>query len=166
MQVFKAPHDLGSIPGNRPWLFLAGSIDMGAAENWQERITQALSDEDLVILNPRRDDWDSSWKQEMANAQFSEQVNWEQDALESCEAVVIYFSKDSKAPITFLELGQRIGDHLFNDDADPQTLFVYCPEGFYRKGNVDITCSRVTIPVYTDEAEMLQDIRDWARGLE
>lgn len=41
-------------------VFLAGSIEMGQAEQWQERVVHALSDAgDLVILNPRRDDWDS-----------------------------------------------------------------------------------------------------------
>lgn len=167
MRVFKAPHNLDKIPAQAPWLFLAGSIDMGAAENWQERLTQALSDTELVLLNPRRDDWDSSWKQEKQNTQFFEQVTWEQDALDASDAVVVYFSKDSKAPITFLELGQRIGEHLSNTltmNLVPQKLFVFCPEGFYRKGNVDIVCERANIPVYTDEEAMLKDIRQWAKS--
>lgn len=43
-------------------VFLAGSIEMGQAEQWQERVVHALSDAgDLVILNPRRDDW-GSWR--------------------------------------------------------------------------------------------------------
>ena len=37
-------------------LVACGSIEMGAAEDWQSRLTQALVALDLFILNPRRDD--------------------------------------------------------------------------------------------------------------
>jgi hypothetical protein len=44
-------------------VFLAGSIDMGAAEDWQSRVEQGLRDLEIVILNPRREEWDASWVQ-------------------------------------------------------------------------------------------------------
>src|SRR5947207_12517647 len=69
----KAP----SPPGLQRRVFLAGSIEMGEAEQWQKRIVAALSGAgDLVILNPRRDDWDGSWEQRADDPRFSEQVNW------------------------------------------------------------------------------------------
>ena len=40
-------------------IFLACSIEMGNAENWQERIIKSLNDESVIFFNPRRDDWDS-----------------------------------------------------------------------------------------------------------
>lgn len=43
----------------------------------------------------------------------------------------------TKAPITLLELG------LF---ATSGKLVVCCPEGYFRKGNVDIVCRRHGIP--------------------
>ena len=53
-------------------VFLAGSIEMGKAEDWQSETIKALSDlENIEVFNPRRDDWDSSWKQEESNRQFN-----------------------------------------------------------------------------------------------
>ncbi len=113
-------------------IFLAGSIEMGTAENWQDQIVRALEEvNNLVIYNPRRDDWDSSWEQSIDNEQFNEQVTWELKHLEKATVIPIYFSPGTKAPITLLEFG------LF---ARSDKLIVCCPEGFWRKGNVDIVC--------------------------
>jgi hypothetical protein len=86
-------------------VFLAGSIEMGRAENWQATVEQALADLPVAILNPRRDDWDSSWKQDIANSQFRGQVEWELDAQERASLIVMHFAPDTQAPITLLELG-------------------------------------------------------------
>ena len=62
--------------GNRFTIFLGGSIEMGKAENWQQRMESELqAPGEVCVFNPRRDDWDSSWKQEIANLPFYEQVN-------------------------------------------------------------------------------------------
>ena len=139
MRVYKAP-------ARYVWdesdvlLFLAGSIEMGKADNWQSRITRKLEDErDLVILNPRRDDWDSSWEQSIKNPQFKEQVEWELDGLELADTIILYFDPNTKSPISLLELGLH---------AREDKMIVVCPDGFWRKGNVDIVCKRFNIPLY------------------
>jgi hypothetical protein len=108
-------------------VFLAGSIEMGTAENWQQRMERELSDLDVYIFNPRRDDWDATWVQSITNPQFHEQVTWELDALGMAHVVALYFDPTTKSPISLLELG------LFGDK-----MIIYCPEGFWRKGNVDV----------------------------
>lgn len=109
-------------------IFLAGSIDMGKADDWQKETCKELEEFDIYLYNPRRNDWDSSWKQEIGNKQFYEQVTWELDGLEKADMIIVNFSKDSKAPITFFELGAHLKDNIY----------LCCPEGFYRKGNIDI----------------------------
>ena len=47
----------------------------------------------------------------------------------------MYFSPETKSPITLLELG-------IYAVATPEKLLVCCPEGFWRKGNVDIVCAK------------------------
>jgi len=37
-------------------VFLAGSIEMGRAQEWQKHIINELKDEPMLFLNPRRDD--------------------------------------------------------------------------------------------------------------
>jgi len=127
--------------GDCPGIFLAGSIEMGMAENWQERIENELSKYKVEIFNPRRDDWDSSWVQEQSDPQFNYQVNWEMNHLEKADIIFMYFSPQTKSPISLLELGAygNIGK-----------MIVCCPEGFWRKGNVDIFCTRLNIPLFNN----------------
>lgn len=125
-------------------LFLAGTIDMGASHDWQSEFVdtaftkiQDPSDRDIkfVILNPRRADWDSSWEQSKYNQDFALQVNWELVNMTEAHYVLFYFAPSSRSPITMMELGFMAGS-LTNS----QKCVVVCPEGFYRKGNVDIMC--------------------------
>ena len=116
----------------RKSIFLAGSIEMGTAENWQERIVRELdSERHLIIYNPRRDGWDSTIEQKIDNEMFNEQVVWELKHMEKATVIPMYFQPGTKSPITLLELG------LF---ADSGKLIICCPDGFWRKGNVDIVC--------------------------
>ena len=150
-KVIKAPEQYKETNALR--LFLGGSIDMGEAENWQDRLTKDLSDyddSDLILLNPRRDDWDSSWVQDPTpGTQFYEQVEWELDQQESADGIVYYFAADSKSPITLLELG------LFKDT----NVIVCCPREFYRYGNVKMVCDRYDIILVETYVEMLDMIR-------
>src|SRR4051794_10170038 len=86
-------------------VFLAGSIEMGAAEPWQEVVERALGELDVTILNPRREEWDSSWIQSIQDARFREQVKWELEAQELATLILMYFAPETKSPITLLELG-------------------------------------------------------------
>jgi hypothetical protein len=118
-------------------VFLAGSIEMGTAVDWQAELADMLKDvEGLTLFNPRRDDWDSSWKQSIDSPQFVEQVEWELDMMEAADFIVMYFDVNTKSPITLLELG------LY---ATSRKLIVCCPEGFYRKGNVDVVCQHYKV---------------------
>jgi hypothetical protein len=134
MIEIKAP-DSYQAQRHLPSVFLAGSIEMGVAEDWQARVSAALAELDVLVLNPRRANWDASWEQKIDNPPFREQVEWELDALDAADIVLMYFSPETKSPITLLELGVHAA-------ANPQKLLVCCPEGFWRKGNVDIVCNR------------------------
>lgn len=131
-------------------IFLAGTIDMGYSRNWQQEVIAYLSKQainrKLTIFNPRRKDWDNSWVQDIANPDFNQQVNWELDALETADLIILYLEKDSKSPISLLELG------LF---ADTEKVVVCCEKGFWRKGNVDIVCQRKGIIIFENIEDML-----------
>jgi hypothetical protein len=145
MQEIKAP---GALPKR---IFLAGSIEMGTAENWQERVARELSDvPNLTILNPRRDDWDNSWAQSISDARFKEQVEWELSALDLADLIFMYFAPDTKAPITLLELG------LF---ARSGKMIVCCPDGFWRKGNVEVVCQRYGVKLYDSLEDSIRKLR-------
>lgn len=133
----KAPNP---IPEAHYYVFLAGSIEMGMADKWQDVIVKELiknfpkhEENFWVILNPRRDDWDSTWEQKKDNPAFRGQVEWELDAMERADKIVMYFDPKTYSPVTMLELGLHAGS---------DKLIVCCAEGFWRKGNVDIVCER------------------------
>lgn len=125
-------------------IFLAGSIDMGMTEDWQSEITYHLSDKNVLVINPRRDDWDSSWTQKITDSNFYQQVNWELNGLDKCDIIYMHFTEDSLSPISLLELG------LY---ANSGKLIVYCPENFWREGNVNIVCEKYGIPYFNDYIE-------------
>jgi hypothetical protein len=137
MQLITAPESLEILHHS---IFLAGSIEQDVAEKWQDRVVESLSHLDITILNPRRKAWDASWVQSIDNPQFNEQVNWELSALEKADKVIVYFDKNTKSPITLMELG------LFANTN--KSLMVCCPDGFWRKGNVDIVCHRYGVPQF------------------
>lgn len=133
-KVLKAPHDFDK---DKTIIMLYGSIEQGAAEEWQDTVTKELKDlsDKVIILNPRRDSWGKTWDQEKDNPKFKEQVEWELRGGESADLILMYFDPKTKSPITLLELGLFCQDGL-------KHMIVCCPEGYHRKGNVDIVCSR------------------------
>lgn len=147
MTVIKPPN---SIVGIHNGIFLAGSIEMGKAVDWQTEIQNKCKKLDVTFFNPRRDDWDDSWKQEIGNAKFREQVEWELNALEQAEKIVVYIDPKTTSPITLLELGLH---------ANSGKMCVCCPTGFYRKGNVDIVCKKYGIPMVDDIDGLIKFIK-------
>ena len=152
-QEIRPPSSLTSVAPER-CVFLAGSIDMGAAGDWQAELSASLQDIDMTVLNPRRQQWDSSWEQSIDNPQFTEQVEWELQAQEMSSMIAMYFEPLTKAPITLLELG------LF---ARTDKVVVCCPVGFWRKGNVDIVCRRYGVPMVDTLDALTQSVRTFFR---
>jgi len=149
MIVVKPPAPC-DIPAGIASVFLAGSIEMGTAEDWQSSMTARLADMDIVILNPRRDDWDATWRQSIDDPQFRGQVDWELDGLERARVIALWFVPESRAPISLLELGLT---------ARSGKVIVGCPDGFWRKGNVEVVCERFGIPLLADFSSFVAAVR-------
>lgn len=129
-------------------VFLGGTIDNGAESSmWQQQIISSLKDVDVKLYNPRRLDWDSSWENTENNPQFNQQVSWELSCLEKSDLIVMYFAPNSISPISLLEFG------LFYNK-----MIVCCPEGFWRKGNVDVVCRRYNIPKVNTLSELVDEV--------
>jgi hypothetical protein len=145
MPTYKAPQNINQRDMSLPSVFLAGSIEMDKAIHWQSDCEKALG-ENYNVFNPRRECWDSSWKQESSNPQFNEQVSWELNALEEADIVIMFFDAKTKSPISLLEFG------LY---AQSKKIRVVCEDGFWRKGNVDIVCQRYKVKQYKNLQELL-----------
>lgn len=154
-QVIK-PTSSNQSQENYPGIFLAGSIDMGSSVDWQTEVQEKLDDCEVTFLNPRREEWDSSWEQRATNPQFNHQVNWEMSNLNDADIIFMNILPESKSPITLLELGLH---------ANSSRLMVCCPDGFYRKGNVEIVCHRHNIPLFNDFETAVAALRSRIKNL-
>ncbi len=134
---------------DKPSIFLAGTIEEGASEDWQTEVAQFFKNDDVIVLNPRRESWDSSWEQEISNPNFEQQVQWELGAMEKADIILFNFIPSSKSPISILELG------LMKD----RNVFVCCPPGFWRRGNIEIVCEKYMIPFFSNMAEALDAVK-------
>ena len=148
MKVITAPEELKL--NNSYSIFLAGSIEGDTAKKWQDIVIEDLVTYEGILVNPRRDSWDASWKQDIENPIFKEQVSWELAALEQATLIIMYFDKNTKSPITLLELG------LF---AQSGKLLVCCPDGFWRKGNVDVVCERYKVLQVDSLKELIHKVK-------
>lgn len=127
-------------------VFLAGSV---AGDDWRGELMKIMADRPIIFLDPRRDDWDDSWRETADDPKFREQVEWELTGLEKASVIVLYFDSASESPISLLEFG------LF---ADSGRMVVCCPEDFPSKGNVDIVCERYGIEQAASMDELVNGI--------
>lgn len=153
-----SPPNFPDLNGRRP-IFLAGSIEMGVAWNWQETFVKKLEkhlesksmrylmNKELIVLNPRRPDWDDSWRQDIREANFFQQVEWELEFLDRAQYKIFYFAKDTLSPITLLELG------TFHENAH-----VCWEDGYKRQGNLQVYCHKKKIKTYKSIDDLIQKI--------
>jgi hypothetical protein len=84
-------------------------------------VIEKLSDKPIRFLNPRRDDWDSTWADK--SDKLVEQIVWNYQQWK-WHIIIMYFDPNTKSPISLLELGLN---------AREQKLVVLCPEGCGKK---------------------------------
>jgi hypothetical protein len=130
-------------------VFLAGSIEMGAAVQWQKQLALLLSPLPITVNNPRRGHWDPAATQEAKNDAFRHQVEWELSALEKADVVCFFFDVNTKSPVTLLELGLW---------AHSGKVVVCCDKRYWRSGNVHIVCERYGIPYVESFAELVPEV--------
>jgi len=146
MQCIKCPN---RYDGDKTSIFIAGGIT--GCQDWQRSVEQFLSDTDVVLFNPRRDEFsDSNLEQE--------QVQWEHDYLMSCSAHMFFFPPDSMCPVTMFELGKVASLQ--------KPLFVAIHPKFPRCRNVTIQLSiiRPDVKVVSNLVDLTSDIKIWLRS--
>jgi len=131
-------------------IFLAGSIDNGKAIDWQTEVTEVLADLDVYVLNPRREEWDSSWEQSIENVVFKEQVMWELNGLEKANVILFNFLNNSQAPISLLELGLC---------SRSTNVVVCCGVDYWRRGNIEVVCEKYQLTLVNSIEKAIPLIR-------
>ena len=146
-RIFKSPEEIPP-KSDIKTIFLAGSIEMDKAIDWQKYCEEALKN-NYIIFNPRRDEWNSSWSQMIENKNFNEQVTWELNALEKADIIIMYFAGNTMSPISLLEFG------LY---AQSKKMKVVVEENFWRKGNIDIVCKRYNTEQFKTLEKLIESL--------
>ena len=102
MELFTAPQPYKPRKDRTKTLFLAGGISN--CPDWQSRIIELLSGTELVLLNPRRPDFDVT-----DESSTVVQIVWEHTNLLAADAILFWFPAESVCPITLYELGRWTG---------------------------------------------------------
>jgi len=150
MKLITSPSPI--ILGNNKAIFLCGSIEENKAIDWQRVFAHGMKNEDVILLNPRRKNWDPTWEPVIENKEFKQQVLWELNGLDQADLIVVFFDKDTESPITLMEIGL----HAKNKS---NKMVVCCPDGYFRKGNVDIVCELYNIP----QVDTLEELIEYAK---
>lgn len=155
MKTYMAPEEIPE-KGTTFEIFLAGSIDQGKATPWRHRIAEGLEDIEGRLFNPRRNDWDDTWIQRDGEEPFTSQVEWELDAIERSDVVLLHFEGDMISPITLLEFGLLAGR---SGKGIQRKLAVHCPDEYWRSGNIQIVSRYYRI----HKVDTLDDLIEYAR---
>lgn len=145
MKVITSPESFAGADG--PTIFLAGSIEQDTAVNWQQQVILSLEHLPGTIFNPRLAAWDASWVED--DPRFIEQVKWELAAMQQADMIMMHFEPATKSPITLLELGLYCGSGK---------LYVSCPAGFWRRGNVRIVCESHGVRMHETLQELVETV--------
>lgn len=126
-------------------IFLAGTTK----SNWREALTTSISHLPVTVFNPFRPDWDASWREDLSDARFRDQVGWELEMQERADVVVVFFEAGTEGHVSLLELGLcvRHGRAL-----------VACEEGYKKRGNVQAVCERFRVGMVGSYEELRDEL--------
>lgn len=136
----------------RRTVFLAGGITN--CPDWQREISKALADIDVVLLNPRRDKFNTA-----DPAMEQEQIEWEHEHLLQANAYLFWFCEETICPITLFELGKVAG--LF----PTRSLFVGTHPKYSRKRDINfqMLLMRPEVSVVYHLDRLTEQIIEWAK---
>jgi len=172
MKIVKAVNEVHR-PNFEKIVFLAGSIENGKAEDWQEAVTNSLKyyriKDHVLLVNPRREKWNPDWLGSKEHKpELDRQINWELDYLINSTHVLFNFCKYTISPISLLELGM-ISMKYSQRSILPRKLFVNVEEGYQRIDNVQLTMQFLEktygLNIFTYENDIHQATWDLSREL-
>lgn len=116
MDYKEAPDESISIHKNK--LFLAGGITN--VVNWQSYVSKNITDLNITVFNPRRDNFDINNKEDTEI-----QIKWEWTRLREATYTLFWFSHETVQPITLFELGSAL-------ERNAHALFIGCDPRYER----------------------------------
>jgi len=130
--LFTSKNTLPINKDNLRSIFLAGSMDHRQEHSWRDEIIGEFGSHH--IFDPTHAQHD-----DLSNAELKHHIMWELEAMQQSDFILLNFLKDSKSPISLVELG------LY---AQSGKLIVVCPQEFYKHNYVHILCEKYSTPIF------------------
>lgn len=152
-----------------PWypttsIFLAGTTEFAA---WRRTFLDALGvlhragetpppHPSATVYDPFQPNWTGDWREDLGDACFRAQAEWELEKQEQAAVVVVFFDERAKSPVSLLELGlcARSGKAV-----------VGCQRGYWKRGNVQAVCQRYGVPMADDLDGLVKLVADKLKGM-
>lgn len=147
--IVLAPERPAPDSGSRKAIFLAGTTSPTGEPDWRLTLTDALSNFPITIYNPKRNDWDATWKEDFSDDRWAEQVQWELEMQDKADIVVVFLHGVSPAPISLLELGLCVKSGR---------AIVCALEGYTKRGNVEAVCRRYGAKLVSLEKDLIDAV--------
>lgn len=131
-------------------LFLGGGIT--SCPQWQSVIVHWLNKTKLILLNPRRTEFDVT----DSNVEV-QQIKWEFSHMQRATAIMFWFPCETLCPITLFELGKWI--------ITDKKMFIGCHPEYKRKRDVQIQVGLVRTKQIIHESleSMIAEIIRWTK---
>jgi len=151
-----------------PRLFLNGGIT--GCVNWQPQFTQFFADSNIILFDPRRDEYDPD-EPDIDR----QQITWEFEHRAISCAHSFWFTPETLCPITLFELGKSLveplGVHVISNAETNSPIVTYdrrlvcigIDPGYQRKSDIEIQaelCGHCAPIVYSLE-DLAQQVKDW-----
>lgn len=122
---------------NQRSIFLAGSMDHKQEGSWRDTISAEFGA--YSIFDPTNNNHDHLNTKEMKR-----HINWELDALQLSDMILLNFLPNAQSPISLVELGMYIRSNK---------LIVICPQEFYKSNYVHTLCKKYNTPIFNNITE-------------
>jgi hypothetical protein len=109
--------------------------------SWRDTIIKGSS-KNTIFFDPTREDHD-----ELGNKEMVCHIQWELEALEIVDMIILNFLPEAKSPISLVELGLYMKSNK---------LIVVCPKEFYQYHYVSTICAKYNTPIYHNLQEIFE----------
>ena len=140
--VYTSKEELSKEKGN--YIFLAGSIDNRYFGNWRKKVIEEIGDNN-IILDPTNTNHDK-----LSDEEMKLHIQWELDALNMADIILLNFLPNATSPISLVELGMYITSGK---------LIVICPKEFYKNNYVTTLCKKYNVPIFLSMEKALYIIK-------
>jgi len=143
--VYTSKNALPKKGKNEKYCFLAGSIDHNLLGNWRIKVVEEMKNESH-FFNPTRIEHDK-----FNDSQMKKHIEWELDALELSDKILLNFLPSAKSPISLVELEIYV---------NTSKLLVVCPDQFYQKRYVKTICEKYNTPFFNNLDKAIKYLRE------